>query len=141
MPKLSGEAEEFHDCLFQFKAFLRLEHGFEEFVVMIEDLKDEPEVRDPENYRETKLVDVRWLDEQLYALLVNRALPASKAMTTVKHCEDLIGIRGAKALFRIAHECRGHRGELRMDALRDAVREPKTCASHSEVLMNIKDWG
>ena len=81
-----------------------------------------------------------WYDEQLYMILIHRALPDSKAMKTIKNIEDLVGRRGAVALFRIAHECKGHRGELRMDALRDAVREPKPIPSYAEALSHIASW-
>ena len=42
VPKLSGVAAEFADWIFQFKAFVRCEPGFEKFVVQLEGLNKEP---------------------------------------------------------------------------------------------------
>ena len=83
---------------------------------------------------------IPWLDEQLFSLLTNRAVPGSKAISSIKSVEDLSGTRGAKALFRIAHDCKGHCGELRMETLRDAVREPKPCQTYAEVLSRVTEW-
>ena len=124
VPKASGEPDDFGDGIFQFKGFRRSEPSFEKFLVYVEDLPFEPDASALNSYQPRTDANVVWFDEQLYSLLVNRALSARKALSTVKNCEDLAGRRGSIALHRIAHACKGHRGELRMVALRDAARKP-----------------
>ena len=137
--KFAGEMEGYQDWVFKLKAFLRLEDGFEEFVLMIEGLTKEPGQAEIESHGEDK-ERAAWFDEQLFTILVSRALPNSKALSIVKNCQTKIGYRGALAYHRISSECKGHRGHLRMEALRDAARDPKQCTHVSEVVQRVADW-
>ena len=47
---------------------------------------------------------------------------------------------GAMAWYRVALECKGGKGELRMDTMRDAVRDPPQLTSYSDALAQIANW-
>ena len=140
VPKLDGEVESFGDGLFQFKGFLRLEPGLEEYAIFVKGKHTEPVARDIEEYGVRSGSDSAWMDEQMFSLRVSRALAGSKAMSTIKNAEDQLGVGGAAALLRIAHACKGRRGEQRLDTLRDAAWKPKQCTSYAEVLSRVADW-
>ena len=138
--KLDGEIAGFKDWTFKLKAFVRIEPGFEEFLIAIEDLVKPPEKSDVDAHTRTTGKPADWFDEQLYIILVNKSVASSKALSVVRSCETHLGYRGSLAWHRIAQEGKGGRGELRQEALRDAAREPPPCVNNSEILVRITDW-
>ena len=119
---------------------MRIEALFEDYVDYVEALPAAPELRELMAFGRCSADRVHWLDEQLYMILCSRAVQDSKAMSVVRNCQFSSGIRGALALYQIATSCKGNRGDLRREALRDAARSPKQCADCSEVLSRISDW-
>ena len=75
-----------------------------------------------QQYAATTHMPADRFDEQPYTMLTNRAEVDSKALSVVRNCERYGGYRGALTWHRIAAECKGNKGELRMEAMRDAAR-------------------
>lgn len=94
--KFDGEMGGFHDWVFQLKGFIRMELGFEDFLLHMEALEHEPAGQDVDDYGNEPDRAQRY-DEQLYMLLVNRAVPESKALSVLRNCESQKGYRGALA--------------------------------------------
>ena len=140
VPKLSGEVAGYVDWCFKMKGFVRAEPGFEQFLENLDTIGSEPDVRAITAYGVRFTCDSAWFDEQLYGLLVNWAEEHSKALSVTKNCLDLHGCRGALSWYRVALGCKGGKGQMRMDTLREAARHPTACANFSEALARIADW-
>ena len=140
VPMLSGEIQGFNDWSFNFKGFIRLEPKFEDYVVGIEELNSAPTLVKMRQLSADIGPQAEWFDEQLFMMLVNRSLEGSKAMSVVRNCESCAGCKGALSWHRIASECKGNKGEMRMDALRDAARKPPQCTFDAEIVSKISDW-
>ena len=120
-PTLSEEAAGYSDWVFKVKAFVRPEEGFEKYLEFLDNFGRQPTVADIDEYGRHNSCDARWFDEQLYGILVHRAQTDSKAISVTKNCLDFVGCRGARSWFDIALECKGGKGQLRQDTLRDAA--------------------
>ena len=130
----------YNDWVFKFLAFVRVEPGFEEFIVAMEDLTETPTVEDVRRHNAGTGKDASWFDEQLYMMLVNRAIPNSKALSVTRNAKSFLGFRGAYSWHRISRECKGNKGDLRREALRDKAREPAACVTDAEITARIADW-
>ena len=140
VPKLTGESASYHDWVFQFRAFARTEVGFEDYVEYVTSVGHDPTVSDVQAYAQQHGVDASWFDEQLFMVLVNRAETGSKALSVTKNNQDRLGCRGAKSWFDIAVECKGGKGQLRQDSLREAARKPTPITGFGDALSKIRDW-
>ena len=112
LERLDGEVAGYSDWVFKLKAFVRMETGFEDYVVHIEDQRDPPDLKLLQAFQARTGHPVEWFDEQLYMILVNRSVPESKALSVTRNSIDHAGFCGAISWHRIAQECKGSKGNF-----------------------------